>query len=184
MVVLVIICRVWHVYKTNWIKGSTTCRPLNKVEPCFGGFVPGWVTKTNTPCGNNFFFFHSLSKAILKTAELPSLVWCRFFYFWTICSSFRHVRIRVYIYNIVQSYKQTARPVVRILLNSLDFWSSKTITSILLLSIVLLKPIHAMTFRTKFLLFVSICVPPNNPITACGATSFPGYHSFPNWAIH
>ena len=40
-----------------------------------------------------------------------------------------------------------------------------------------------MTFRTKFLLFVSICVPPNNPITACGATSFPGYHSFPKWAI-
>ena len=40
-----------------------------------------------------------------------------------------------------------------------------------------------MTFRTKFLLFVSICVPPNNLITACGATSFPGYHSFPKWAI-
>ena len=40
-----------------------------------------------------------------------------------------------------------------------------------------------MTFGTKFLLFVSICVPPNNPITACGATSFPGYHSFPKWAI-
>ena len=40
-----------------------------------------------------------------------------------------------------------------------------------------------MTFRTKFLLFVSICVPPNNPITACGVTSFPGYHSFPKWAI-
>ena len=40
-----------------------------------------------------------------------------------------------------------------------------------------------MTFRTKFLLFVSICDPPNNPITACGATSFPGYHSFPKWAI-
>ena len=40
-----------------------------------------------------------------------------------------------------------------------------------------------MTFGTKFLLFVSICVPPNDPITACGATSFPGYHSFPKWAI-
>ena len=25
--------------------------------------------------------------------------------------------------------------------------------------------------------------PPNNPITARGATSFPGYHSFPKWAI-
>ena len=32
-------------------------------------------------------------------------------------------------------------------------------------------------------MFVSICVPPNNPLTACGATSFPGYHSFPKWAI-
>ena len=104
------------------------------------------------------FFFHSLSKTIFKTAELPSLVWCRFFLFLS------------YLF-------------VRILLNSLDFWSSKTITSILLLSVVLLKAIHAMTFCTKFLLFVSICVPPNNPITACGATSFPGYHSFPKWAI-
>ena len=33
------------------------------------------------------------------------------------------------------------------------------------------------------LLFVSICVPPNNPITTCDTTSFPGYHSFPKWAI-
>ena len=40
-----------------------------------------------------------------------------------------------------------------------------------------------MTFRTKFLLIASICVPPNNPITACGVTSFPGYHSFPKWAM-
>ena len=37
--------------------------------------------------------------------------------------------------------------------------------------------------KTNPRLFVSICVPPNNPITACGATSFPGYHSFPKWAI-
>ena len=28
-------------------------------------------------------------------------------------------------------------------------------------------------------LFVLTCVPPNNPITAYGATSFPGYHFFP-----
>ena len=75
------------------------------------------------------------------------------------------------------------RTIVRILLNSLDFWSSKTIASILLLSVALLKPIQAMPFRTKFLLFVSIRVSPNNPITACGATSFSGYHSFPKWAI-
>ena len=61
--------------------------------------------KTNTPRSNNFiFFFHSLSKTIFKTAELPSLVWCRFFYFSTICSSFRHVCVRMYIVHIVQSY--------------------------------------------------------------------------------
>ena len=132
------------------------------------------------PCVVITYFFHSLLKAILKTAELPSLVWCRFFYFSTICSSCRHVRIRVYT-NI-----QTARPVVRIILKSLDFWSSKTITSILFLSVVLLKPCchdynphYDIPFRCA-----SICVPPNNPITACGATSFPGYHSFPKWAMH
>ena len=54
---------------------------------------------------NNFFLFHSLSKAILKTAELTSLLWCRSFYFSAILSSFRHVRIHVYIYNIIQSSK-------------------------------------------------------------------------------
>ena len=32
-------------------------------------------------------------------------------------------------------------------------------------------------------MFVLPCVPPNNPISACGATSFPGYHSFLKWAI-
>ena len=91
-----------------------------------------------------------------------------------------HSRVYLQYRTIVQIYSQTRR---HILLNSLDFWSSKTITSILLLSVVLLKAIHAMTFRTKFLLFISICVPPNNPITACGVTSFPGYYSFPKWAI-
>ena len=55
-----------HVVR--WTKLSPVLRDSN---------LDGWP-KTNTPCGNNFFFFHSLSKAILKTAELPSLVWCRF----------------------------------------------------------------------------------------------------------
>ena len=40
-----------------------------------------------------------------------------------------------------------------------------------------------MTFRTKFLLVWFHLRPPNNPITACGPTSFPGYHSFSKWAI-
>ena len=40
-----------------------------------------------------------------------------------------------------------------------------------------------MAFRTKFLLVCFDLRPSNNPITAWGATSFPGYHSFPKWAI-
>jgi len=59
-----------------------------------------------------------------------------------------------------------------------------------LLSVVQLKlavttTIHAITFRTKFgyVWFGLTCVPPNNPISACGATSFPGYHSFSKWAM-
>ena len=39
-----------------------------------------------------------------------------------------------------------------------------------------------MTFRTKFLLVCFDLLPQNNPITACDATSFPGYRSFPKWA--
>ena len=130
------------------------------------------------------FLFHSLWKTIFKTAELPSLVWCRFFLFLSylfLISPCPHSRVYLQYRTIVQINSQTRRS------NSSQFswlWSSKTITSTLLLSVVLLKAIHAMTFRTKFLLFVSICVPPNNPITDCGATSFPGYHSFPKWAIH
>ena len=117
-------------------------------------------------------FFHSLSKALLKTAELPSLVF--------LISPCPHSRVYLQYRSIVQINSQTRRS------NSSQFswllvvWNNNLD---LLLSVVLLKPIHAMTFRTKFLLFVSICFPPNNPITACGATSFPGYHSFPKWAM-
>jgi len=32
-------------------------------------------------------------------------------------------------------------------------------------------------------MFVLTRVPPNNPISARGATSFPGYHSFPKWTL-
>ena len=53
----------------------------------------------------SFFFIPFRRRYLRLHWELPSLVWFRFFYFSTICSSFRHVRIRVYIYNIVQSYK-------------------------------------------------------------------------------
>ena len=37
--------------------------------------------------------------------------------------------------------------------------------------------------HSRVYLQYSIFVPPNNPITACGGASFPGYHSFPKWAI-
>ena len=67
-------------------------------------YLDGWP-KTNTPCGNYLFFLKFPFEGGIKNCRTPSLVSCRFFYFSTICSSFRHVRIRVYIYNIVQSYK-------------------------------------------------------------------------------
>ena len=40
-----------YLSETNlsYHKDRTTCRPLNKVEPCFAGFVPGWVTKNEYP---------------------------------------------------------------------------------------------------------------------------------------
>ena len=131
----------------------------------------------------SFFFFIPFRRRYLRLQTYPALC--------DVASSISqlfvpHFAMSAFACIFTISYnctnKQT-RPVVRILLNFLDFWSSKTITSILLLSVVLLKAMHAMTFRTKFLLFVSICVPPNNPMTACGATSFPGYHSFPKWVI-
>ena len=97
--------------KNNCVQSHYTTRTeprvvrSTKLSPVLrDSYMDGWP-KTNAPCGNNFIFFHCLLKAMFKTADLPSLVWCRFFYFSTICSSFRHVRIRVYIYNIVQSYK-------------------------------------------------------------------------------
>ena len=40
-----------------------------------------------------------------------------------------------------------------------------------------------MTLRTKFR-NVLTCFLPNDPISACGAILFRGYHSFPKWAIH
>ena len=60
----------------------------------------------NIPCGSNFFFFHSLSKAILKTAELPSLVWCRSFYFSAICASFCHVPMSAFACIFTISYNR------------------------------------------------------------------------------
>ena len=58
---------------TLYHKDSTTCRPHNKVEPCFAGFVPGWVTKNEYPVWYVITFFHSLLKAILKLQNSPAL---------------------------------------------------------------------------------------------------------------
>ena len=63
------------------------------------------IIKRALHVGSKIRILCSRGKVILKTAELPSLVWCRSFYSSAICSSFRHVSIRVYIYNIVQSSK-------------------------------------------------------------------------------
>ena len=97
-------------YTTRTAPGVIRFTKLNPVLRDL--YLDGWP-KTNTPRSNNFIFFHSLSKTIFKTVELPSLVWCRSFYFSTICSSFRHVRIRVYILiqyrTIVQINSQTRR---------------------------------------------------------------------------
>ena len=129
-------------------------------------------------------FFHSLTKVILKTAELPSLVWCRFFYFSAICSSFRHVRIHMYIYNLVQINSQTRR------LNSSQFsWLLMVLNNNLNLAAIcssvktLPSPLQSTPHSALNFSFVLTCVPPNNPMSTCGTTPSPGYHSFPKWAI-
>ena len=63
--------------KSLYHKDSTTCRPLNKVEPCFAGFVPGCVTKNEYPgpctCGNNFFFSIPFRKRYQRLRNSPTL---------------------------------------------------------------------------------------------------------------
>ena len=93
----------------------------------------------------------------------------------------QHSRVCLQYRTILQINSQT--PGLNFL-NSLDFWWSKTVTLILLLSVVL-SPLQSTLWHSALnsSLFVSICVLLNNPITVCGATSFPGYHSFLKWAI-
>ena len=47
-------------------------RWFNKVKPCSARLLLGWVTKYEYPVLHKLFF-PSFSKAILRTAELPSL---------------------------------------------------------------------------------------------------------------
>ena len=56
--------------------------------------------------------YHSLSKTIFKTAELPSLVWCRFFLFLSylfLTSPCPHSRVYLQYRTIVQINSQTRR---------------------------------------------------------------------------
>ena len=90
-------------------KTSTTCRPLNKVQQSWALFcgIRTWMGDQKRIPREviTSFLFHSLS----KTAELLSLVWCRFFYFSTICSSFRRVRIQAYyLQRIIKKQRNTS----------------------------------------------------------------------------
>ena len=51
-------------------KDRTASRPSTRLSSVLRGtYLDGWPN-ANTPCCNNFFFFSSLSKAVLVTAEL------------------------------------------------------------------------------------------------------------------
>ena len=127
-------------WESLYHKDSSTYRLLNKVNPR-SAFVPGWVTKYEYPVLNKLlFFFIPFWRRYLRLQNSQSCVMLFLLFLSTVCSSFplgpcRHSRIL--IYDIVL---KIAERVVRILLNSLDFSSSKAITSISLLSVVLLKP--------------------------------------------
>ena len=49
----------------------------------------------------------------------------------------------------------------------------------------LLSPLQSILRHSALnsAMLVFTCVLPNNPKSACGATSFPGCHSFPKWAM-
>ena len=161
------------------------CSLLNKVErtALFCGIRAWMGDQKRIPCVviTSFFFFSFPFEGDIKDCRTPQpcvmslLLFLNYLFHISPCP---HSRVYLQYRPIVQMNSQTRRS---ILLNSLDFWSSKTITLILLLSVVLLKPCcHHYNPRYDIppCLFRSAS-PPNNPITACGATSFPGYHSFP-----
>ena len=83
------------------VESHYTTRTAPRLVPsaCSAGFAPGWVIKYEYPVLylNNFF------RSDIKDCRTPSLVLCRFFYFSTICSSFRHVRIHMCLFTT--SYK-------------------------------------------------------------------------------
>ena len=88
-------------------------------------YLDGWP-KTNTPCGNNFFFFSFPFEGDVKDCRTPQpcvmsiLLFLNYLFLVSPC---RHSRVYLQYRTIVQIHSKTRR---RILLNSLDFWSSKT----------------------------------------------------------
>ena len=74
-----------------------------KLSPVRRGSHLDGCQNTNTPCWNNFFFCFLPFWRRYQRCRTTSLEWCRFFYFSTIRSSFRHVRIHQHscVYNIV-----------------------------------------------------------------------------------
>ena len=77
---------------------------LNKVKPCSTSLVRGWETKFEYPvlCNNSFFLFSpSFSKAILRTAELPSLCNVVSSIYQLFVPHFAMDRIYVYLFNLV-----------------------------------------------------------------------------------
>ena len=131
---------------------------------------------TNTTCCNNFFFFIPFRRRYQGLQNSPAL--CDVVL--SISQLFvPHFAMSAFACIFTISYNRTNKqpdPVFEFFSILLTFGRLKQYLYLIAICSSV-KPIHAMTF-------FSICVPPNNPITACGATSFPGYHSFPKWAIH
>ena len=83
---------------------STKLSPVLRVS-----YLDGWP-KTNTPRGNNFFFFHSLSKAIIKDRRTPQpcvislLLFLNYLFLISPCP---HLRVYLQYRTIVQINSQT-----------------------------------------------------------------------------
>ena len=73
-------CVQSHITTRTVPQGQHHVSSAQKSWALFCG-IRNWMgDQKRIPCVVMTSFFHSLSKAIVKTAELPSLVWCRSFY--------------------------------------------------------------------------------------------------------
>ena len=123
-----------------WVRTESRLVCSTKLSPVRRrSHLDEWPT-TNTTCCNNFFFFILFRRPYLRLQKHPALsdvASSIFLSYLFLISPCPHSRVYLQYRTIVQIHSQSRR---YILLNSLDFWSSKTITSILLLSVALLKP--------------------------------------------